>query len=132
MYHSLQPVKLVAIRGIFHHLRKSFNIQLIIIICFNIQQTSVLRSNIFNHRSSPLPSLTSPVIHIFSICSPEICFANFSNITSVKSVKYRPFRSPSNVPYLNFSKYLLLFNPTIHLLHMNILYNPDYYKIHLN
>ena len=49
---------------------------------------SVLRSNIFNHRSSPLPSLTSPVIHIFSICNPEICLANSSNITSVKSVKY--------------------------------------------
>ena len=46
MYHSLQPIKLVAIRGIFHHLRERFNIQLIIIVCFNIQQTSVLRSNI--------------------------------------------------------------------------------------
>lgn len=53
-----------------------------------------------SHCSFPLPGLTSDVIHCSSVLSSGVPAISVSKRSSVMSVKYRPFLSPSNVPYL--------------------------------
>ena len=55
----------------------------------------------FSHFSSPRPGRTSEVIHCSSISKTGTFSKSPVSFSSVISVKYRPFRSPSSVPYLN-------------------------------
>lgn len=55
----------------------------------------------FSHFSSPRPGRTSEVIHCSSISKSGTFSKSPASFSSVISVKYRPFRSPSSVPYLN-------------------------------
>lgn len=54
----------------------------------------------FSHFSPSLPSLTSAVIIVSMMVSSSKGATSFSKVSSVISVKYLPFRSPSNSPYL--------------------------------
>ena len=100
LYDGLQPVEFIAVRRIFRHPRKALHIQLIVIFPVYLKPVTTRLIIIFSHLSPLLPSRASPVIQLCSISSPGTCSRSFSAVSSVISVKYRPFRSPSKSPYL--------------------------------